>query len=1063
MEHNNIIEKLYIAIHVPIKDSKEMEILENSQYGNEKQKEIKNFTIIENNNIKSDNGTVKSVDDPNIKDYHTVDNDYSKDIIVDDITVCKEDDKGVMDSLACLTDGDKTSITKSLNDVDKYDFLKDGQSESNIVNREINIDPLLLKDKDLDDKRKYKKINDNENDNDIIVDDINSEYDKFKTLLSYIDKDRNIKDQNVNENDLDEFDKILSSIKDPIEVDRSKCNNTDEILDNIENPFIKDYHVDDDDERKYNQDKFQNGHTTEEDYQVDKKECDMEILDNIDNPFIKDYHVDDDDERKYNQDKFQNGHTTEEDYQVDKKECDMEILDNIDNPFIKDYHVDDDDERKYNQDKFQNGHTTEEDYQVDKKECDMEILDNIDNPFIKDYHVDDDDERKYNQDKFQNGHTKEEDHQVDKKECDMEILDNIDNPFIKDNHVDDDDERKYNQDKFQNGHTTEVDKKECDMEMLDNIENPFIKDSHVDDDDKRKCNQANFQNVYIAEEEKEDYQVVDERKYNQTNFQNGRTTEEDHQVDKKECDMEMLDNIENPFIKDNHVDDDDKRKCNQVKFQNIIDYQADNSEYEEIDIILNNLKDLPIMEDHHLSDISKFDKVFNYLEKFNTKDYKSFNDNVDPSMLNLQAFKPPMVYDNLFCVNNSNTPNNINKPTSFSRTDITDVYSCIINGLDWNGYKMLNYLSSFPILTVDEFNNCISFLYEKMDTHYKDMMNKTMNNIFSLYKRDKVQLLYNENRTKINVQYCRISIPIMSIWHIVIYYVIEEKYGKILDIEIMSNYCPICQNCTNTKIESHFCPKNVNGDIEYMEKLAHKIINSRGTERNVEYSHKGEPYLINIASIKDQTNDICINELCSKFTSSLYAVRKAVYNSRKIKENKPTGERGVRKRYSGFSYLTKNVITKLSKAYKKAVSKNLSNGFMCMTQDIWQTFYHESSCDENHNHTLCPKGVTSRCFYNRAMARKKPVNHYRKKLCLSNKFDDSLLGIIKGIYNYYTTKTIFYKHIKYVPTSPIFAVNKQIQKYILALKEEYYHVNFISKVATLEYNNGVDGNLLNYI
>jgi hypothetical protein len=70
---------------------------------------------------------------------------------------------------------------------------------------------------------------------------------------------------------------------------------------------------------------------------------------------------------------------------------------------------------------------------------------------------------------------------------------------------------------------------------------------------------------------------------------------------------------------------------------------------------------------------------------------------------------------------------------------------------------------------------------------------------------------------------------------------------------------------------------------------------------------------------------------------------------------------------SGRGKLTEERIKQLTSYYGKAIKDNSGN-LEAMQQAVWASFFHSVSTDEQHNHSYCPQGSDSWCFFQRAQA-----------------------------------------------------------------------------------------------
>lgn len=75
----------------------------------------------------------------------------------------------------------------------------------------------------------------------------------------------------------------------------------------------------------------------------------------------------------------------------------------------------------------------------------------------------------------------------------------------------------------------------------------------------------------------------------------------------------------------------------------------------------------------------------------------------------------------------------------------------------------------------------------------------------------------------------------------------------------------------------------------------------------------------------------------------------------------------------GKGKLTDLVIRQLQKYYSAAIRRHVGGTVEELRKDIYASFFHCSSTDSNPRHHLCPKTPDSYCFYQKAIANKKPI------------------------------------------------------------------------------------------
>ena len=109
----------------------------------------------------------------------------------------------------------------------------------------------------------------------------------------------------------------------------------------------------------------------------------------------------------------------------------------------------------------------------------------------------------------------------------------------------------------------------------------------------------------------------------------------------------------------------------------------------------------------------------------------------------------------------------------------------------------------------------------------------------------------------------------------------------------------------------------------------------------------------------------CVNHVTKRMGTAL---RNLVEKGKAMGE--PIGGRGK---------LTDVRIKELTNYYGKAVKDN-SGDLDAMQCAVWASFFHTISNDKTHNHDFCPKGSSSWCFFQRAIADSVPPRPHRRPL-----------------------------------------------------------------------------------
>lgn len=266
--------------------------------------------------------------------------------------------------------------------------------------------------------------------------------------------------------------------------------------------------------------------------------------------------------------------------------------------------------------------------------------------------------------------------------------------------------------------------------------------------------------------------------------------------------------------------------------------------------------------------------------------------------------------------------------------------------------------------------------------------------------------------------------------------VIDMHTGLIVDYEVLSKRCMVClkmknkvKNETVTKekyiqwLEKHKSDCNINydGTSGAMEEKAAVILWSRSIELKLRYvtfvgdgdcssynalremNNKEGPYGIENTVSKEE----CVNHVHKRMG---YALRKL---RDEVTEETVTagGKRRYKKLLGGKGKITDNVILKLTDYYGNAIRRNVGSTVQAMRNDILATFFHVTSTDEDHNHSLCPRGAESWCFWQRASAKCKdgdvmPSHSSMKVHVVLNKNHKELL---KGVYDRLTHDALLKK------------------------------------------------------
>lgn len=236
---------------------------------------------------------------------------------------------------------------------------------------------------------------------------------------------------------------------------------------------------------------------------------------------------------------------------------------------------------------------------------------------------------------------------------------------------------------------------------------------------------------------------------------------------------------------------------------------------------------------------------------------------------------------------------------------------------------------------------------------------------------------------------------------------IDIMTGLVVDFEIMSKYCPECiaavRDLGNDTAEYHIwssshsseCQKNFSGSSNSMEMHAASILWKRSIKvakmRYTSMLSDGDSktfLFLNEQKVYGHTpimKEECINHVSKRLGTGI---------RNKIKECKAKGVTlGGKKRGN----LTEGTIIKLQNYYRKAIKDNAPDIDKMKTAAL-ASLYHCMSTDDKPQHSKCPEGSTSWCFYQRAIALKEPPKtHSSMKTVLSQRVVSEILPVYQRL------------------------------------------------------------------
>lgn len=219
--------------------------------------------------------------------------------------------------------------------------------------------------------------------------------------------------------------------------------------------------------------------------------------------------------------------------------------------------------------------------------------------------------------------------------------------------------------------------------------------------------------------------------------------------------------------------------------------------------------------------------------------------------------------------------------------------------------------------------------------------------------------------------------------------VVSMKTGKVLDAEILSRYCRLCQQKKDQLSVDDFtswysshketCSMNHMASAPMMEVAGAKAIFERSVPkygiRYLEYFGDGDSkaYL----SVKNTyLPDIVVKKECVGHYQKRVGTR----------------IRKAKKEVKGLRGLPDWMVDKLQNYFGIALRSNTGTSAKQMGDAIWASFLHVASSENNNFHSLCDKSPTSWCQYQRD--RINGTNFYKPGPGLSN----DVIRLVKPIY-----------------------------------------------------------------
>lgn len=307
------------------------------------------------------------------------------------------------------------------------------------------------------------------------------------------------------------------------------------------------------------------------------------------------------------------------------------------------------------------------------------------------------------------------------------------------------------------------------------------------------------------------------------------------------------------------------------------------------------------------------------------------------------------------------------------------VLACKENGVGYSKFtSLLSTMSIKEQMHVKTFQNISTEIHYASTESAEDAMN-----IAASFVKERVASECSQSKDTTSKSECPvITVSYDGTWqkrghssHNGVGVAIEVDSGLVLDFQVVSNYCKVCQNGVKPNSPTYDtwqlqhkwkCQKNFDGSSNAMEAEAAKHIFARSVrKRQLVYgrmlcdgdskafveANKSSGYDIQI--VKED----CINHIAKRMFNSLEKVKS---------ENKALLNRK----------LTQPKIVKITNIYAANLKYNAPNVDK-MKNGVLGGFFHMLSTDSAPNHKFCPDGEKSWCHYKRSMAKNAPYEKHR--------------------------------------------------------------------------------------
>ena len=412
---------------------------------------------------------------------------------------------------------------------------------------------------------------------------------------------------------------------------------------------------------------------------------------------------------------------------------------------------------------------------------------------------------------------------------------------------------------------------------------------------------------------------------------------------------------------------------------------------------------------------------------------------------------------------------------------LRQIYDTLINGTGFAGYiESCTNLGLSHISKPSYYEYC-KFLYQNMEKMWEIHREQLQNSMR--------HVLHNSEMTCAPDGLLELDVSFDGTWmtrgfrsHIGVGFVIDVIKGFVLDFEVLSNFCQVCNKNKKSKSPKEFdewkknhknCTKNFDGKSGAMEAECALRLWKRSEKLGYRYTgfiSDGDSASFKAVSELNGgkgpyasatvTKMECVNHVAKRMGTRLRQLKK---NHRQPQKTKKSGATVMRSVYGGRTGLTDADIDRISAHYGQCIRNQQPEGTVDdLRNRILAIYYHASSHDEEPRHGQCPIGENSWCWYQKAIAKNEtPASHSSKHLYLSGLSKDLLVNILK-IFIDLTSTSLLQRCLQVHTQNRNESLHSKLWRKCLKVKHAYLHrVVFAASVTALIHNAGpVHGSLL---